>query len=175
MRQDRENQFWTERLERAVVKWTRSTNSHTGPRHMTAAQQGRTHVSTRLRAELQKILLALRGASTPAQRAGARSRRSHGAGDRAISASRRSRRSALGLFAARTSRARGAGAGMDQLHRGLRRAGCRLSRGLPRAPAGTETWQHSAAVRLVGRRRCYFRDPDGNKLCVCCHAPVPAP
>ena len=34
MRQDRENQFWTERLERAVVKWTRSTNSHTGPRHM---------------------------------------------------------------------------------------------------------------------------------------------
>ena len=34
MRQDRENQFWTERLERAVLKWTRSLNSHTGPRHM---------------------------------------------------------------------------------------------------------------------------------------------
>ena len=35
-------------------------------------------------------------------------------------------------------------------------------------------WQRGAAVRLTGRRRCYFRDPDGNKLCVCCHAPAPA-
>ena len=34
MRQDRENQFWTERLERAEVKWTRSLNSHTGPQQV---------------------------------------------------------------------------------------------------------------------------------------------
>ena len=93
-----------------------------------------------------------------------------------FSASRRSRRSALGLFAARTSRARGAGAGMDQLHRGLRRGGCGRRRAVcPGRRPAWRLWQRGAAVRLIGRRHCYSRDPDGNKLCVCCHAPAPAP
>jgi hypothetical protein len=43
-------------FERAVVKWTRSLNSHTGPLHMNGRTPRPTHVSTRLRAkQLQKI------------------------------------------------------------------------------------------------------------------------
>lgn len=39
MRRDRENQIMDTRLERARLFWTRSANSHTGPRHMTAATE----------------------------------------------------------------------------------------------------------------------------------------
>ncbi len=35
------------RLERARLNWTRSANSHTGPRHIERRIEGRTHVSTR--------------------------------------------------------------------------------------------------------------------------------
>ncbi|WP_456865363.1 transposase [Bradyrhizobium sp. USDA 4503] len=40
------------RLEHARLNWTRCANSHTGRRHVTAAANGRTHVSTRPRSVL---------------------------------------------------------------------------------------------------------------------------
>ncbi len=39
MRRDRENQIMDTRLERARLNWTRSANSHTGRRHVTAASE----------------------------------------------------------------------------------------------------------------------------------------
>jgi hypothetical protein len=54
-----------ERFERARLKWPRSADSHTGPRHMTSRSKGRTHVSTRRRAASRlPISLAPEGAST---------------------------------------------------------------------------------------------------------------
>jgi len=52
-------------FEHARLNWTRSANSHTGPRHVERRIRGRTHVSTRPRSALfEKILLAPTGAST---------------------------------------------------------------------------------------------------------------
>src|SRR6476620_8193734 len=68
MRQDRENQFWTERLERVVVKWIRSLNSHTGPRRVNGrSSRPDTCQHPTTRPAVRKILLALRGASTHVQ------------------------------------------------------------------------------------------------------------
>ena len=39
MRRDRENQFWTTCAKPVDLIRTRSTNSHTGPRHLTAATE----------------------------------------------------------------------------------------------------------------------------------------
>ena len=50
-RRDRENQFATQCFERAVLIWTRSANSHTGPRHMTAASEAGQMAAPDLRAE----------------------------------------------------------------------------------------------------------------------------
>ena len=36
---ERENQIMDMRLERAKLNWTRSANSHTGPRHVIAASE----------------------------------------------------------------------------------------------------------------------------------------
>lgn len=38
-RRERENQIMDMRLERAKLNWTRSANSHTGPRHVIAASE----------------------------------------------------------------------------------------------------------------------------------------
>ena len=68
MRRGRENQFWTERFERAVVKWTRSANSHTGPRHVNGrSSRPDTCQHPTTRRAVQKILLAPTGASTHVQ------------------------------------------------------------------------------------------------------------
>src|SRR6476646_10786956 len=53
------NQFWTERLERAVVKLTRSLNSHTGPRHVNGrSSRPDTCQHPTTRRAVRKILLA---------------------------------------------------------------------------------------------------------------------
>ena len=63
-RRARENQIMDTRLERARLNWTRSANSHTGPRHVIAATEAG-HMSAPDHAALfEKILLAPTGAST---------------------------------------------------------------------------------------------------------------
>ena len=63
-RRDRENQIMDTRLEPAKLNWTCSANSHTGPRHVTAAPEAG-HMSAPDHAPCSsKILLALTGAST---------------------------------------------------------------------------------------------------------------
>src|SRR4051812_40533529 len=64
-RRGRENQCATPYREYAALIWTRSANSHPGPRHETRRIRGRTHLSTRRRAAPSTpILLAPKGAST---------------------------------------------------------------------------------------------------------------
>ncbi len=64
-RRGRENQCATPYREDAALIWTRSADSHPGPRHETRRIRGRTHVSTRQRAAPSlTILLAPKGAST---------------------------------------------------------------------------------------------------------------
>ena len=65
MRRDWENQFSDMRLERARSRWTRSANSHTGPRRAKAALlRPETHQHPdRALAFFSKILLALEGPS----------------------------------------------------------------------------------------------------------------
>src|SRR3954451_16425442 len=64
-RRGRDNQCATPSREDAALIWTRSANSHSGPRHETRRIRGRTHVSTRRRAAPNTmILLAPKGAST---------------------------------------------------------------------------------------------------------------
>src|SRR3954451_24168020 len=64
-RRGRDNQCATPYREYAALIWTRSADSHTGPRHETRRIRGRTHVSTRRRAAPRTtILLAPKGAST---------------------------------------------------------------------------------------------------------------
>src|SRR3982750_1182955 len=66
-RRGRDNQCATPYHEYAALIWTRSANSHPGPRHETRRIRGRTHVSTRRRAAPRTtILLAPKGASTHA-------------------------------------------------------------------------------------------------------------
>src|SRR4051794_25683754 len=67
-RRGRENQCATPYREYAALIWTRSADSHPGPRHETRRIRGRTHVSTRRRAAPRTtILLAPKGASTHVQ------------------------------------------------------------------------------------------------------------
>src|SRR3954451_10247819 len=70
-RRGRDNQCAAPYREYAALIWTRSADSHPGPRHETRRIRGRTHVSTRRRAAPRTtILLAPKGASTHVARIG---------------------------------------------------------------------------------------------------------